>query len=380
MEDLEDQFKALSVARRLQPSEPTYLLGMAVQRCGSGDGLVAVCCSNRSVHLHSSHTLRLQGEYKGHPGAVFGVRFAHTSSDLLYSGSADGTLRAWDVRCPGSQPLQVFQSSPSYPLCSFDISCNDLVLCAGTEQVEEDSLLMFWDVRMAKERGRVLGVYSESHSDDITQVCFHPRDPDRLASGSTDGLVNVFDLSHGSEEDALQATCNSCSSVSTVCWAGQEYGRLLCLSHDEGLHLWDLGHVDTEEPLTVLSVPDARCSATLPGDAALDYFVGGAWVEDTKRLLVLGGTSRGELHVFDCRDQGLELLKSLEGGHSATVRCFQWDPAGGALITGGEDAQLLQWKPGAEEQASGKRCSLKSASALQLKVRARGKHKSKTEK
>ncbi|KAJ8341314.1 hypothetical protein SKAU_G00336050 [Synaphobranchus kaupii] len=233
---------------------------------------------------------------------------------------------------------------------------------------------------MAKERGGVLGVYSESHSDDVTQVRFHPRDPDRLASGSTDGLVNVFDLGHSSEEDALLATCNSGSSVSAVCWAGKEYGRLLCLSHDEGLHLWDLDHMETEEPLTILSVLDARGSASLSGDSALDYFVGGAWVEQEERLLVLGGTIRGELHLFDCSDRGLEPLKSLQGGHSATVRCFQWDPAGGALLTGGEDAQLVQWKPGAEELASGTRHTLKSASALQLKSRHHGKHKSKKEK
>ncbi|KAJ8411710.1 hypothetical protein AAFF_G00153480 [Aldrovandia affinis] len=379
MENLEDKFAALSVARRLQPSEPTYLLDLAVQTCGSGDGLVAACCSNRSVVLYNSHTLSLQGEYRGHSGAVCGVRFAHTSSGQLFSGSADGTLRAWDVRCPGSQAVQMFQSSPSYTFCSFDISCNDVVLCAGTEQVEEDSFLLFWDTRMAKESGGVLGVYSESHSDDITQVRFHPQDPDRLASGSTDGLVNVFDLGHGSEEDALLATCNSSSSVSAVCWAGKEYGRLLCLSHDEGIHLWDLASMETEEPLTLLSITDARGSAPLPEDSVLDFFVGGAWVEQEERLLVMGGTSRGELHLFDCSDQGLELLKSLRGGHSATVRCFQWDPAGGALLTGGEDAQLLQWKPGAEELASGKRHTLKSAPALKLKAGCHGKHRSKKE-
>ncbi|KAJ8290333.1 hypothetical protein GJAV_G00011520 [Gymnothorax javanicus] len=338
---------------------------LTVDECYYGEPGGQVCGSvSRSTPAAS-----VQGEYKGHSGSLCGVRFAHTSSGLLFSGSADGTLRAWDVRCPGSLAVQVFQSAPSHSFCSFDISCNDVVLCAGTEQVEEDSFLVFWDSRMTKQSGGVLGVYSESHSDDITQVCFHPRDPDRLATGSTDGLVNVFDLGHSSEEEALLATCNSDSSVSTVCWVGKEYGRLLCLSHDEGLHLWDLAQMETEEPLTVLSVPDARASASLPGDSALDYFVGGAWLEQAERLLVIGGTMKGELHLFSCGDQGLQLLKSLQGGHSATVRCFQWESAGGALFTGGEDAQLVQWKPGAEEMVSGKKHNLKSASAMKLKTK-----------
>ncbi|KAL4656342.1 serine/threonine-protein phosphatase 2A 56 kDa regulatory subunit epsilon isoform isoform X1 [Arapaima gigas] len=375
MDSLEDRFAALSVARRLQPAEPTYLLDLAIHAgTASGDGLVAVCCSNHLVQLHSLHNLALRDEFHGHTGSLCGVRFAHSSPGLLFSGSADGTLRCWDTRSPGSQAVQVFQSSPSYTLCSFDISCRDVVLCAGTEQQGDDSFLLFWDARMTKgSAGGLLGVYSESHSDDITQVRFHPQDPDRLASGSTDGLVNVFDLSRGSEEEALLATCNSDSTVSSVCWAGKEHERLLCLSHDEGLHLWDLGQLDTEEPLTVLSVPDARGSVALPDGAALDYFVGGAWLEAEEKLLVMGGTSGGELHLLSCTDQGLQLLKSLPGGHSATVRCFLWDSVGGVLITGGEDAQLLQWKSGAEELSTGKRSTLKSVSALQLKTRPHAK-------
>ncbi|XP_018582993.2 WD repeat-containing protein 89 [Scleropages formosus] len=379
MDGVEEKFAALSVAHRLQPSEPTYLLDLAL--CAdstSGDGPVAVSCSNRSVRLHSPDNLALLGELRGHTGALCGVRFAHASPNLLFSGSADGTLRSWDTRSPVSRPVQVFQSAPSYPLCCFDVSCSDAVLCAGTEQQGEDSFLLFWDARMLKGgAGGVLGVYSESHSDDITQVRFHPRNPDRLASGSTDGLVNVFDLSCGSEEEALLATCNSSSSVSTVCWAGKGYERLLCLSHDEGLHLWDLGQLDTEEPLTILSVADARGSAALPSGAALDYFVGGAWSEVEEKLLVVGGTRRGELSLLKCGDQGLQLLKTLQGGHSATVRCFLWDSAEGVLITGGEDAQLLLWKPGAEELSSEKRSTMKSASALQLKTRRHLKHGSR---
>ncbi|XP_048830040.1 WD repeat-containing protein 89 [Brienomyrus brachyistius] len=372
MESLEVNFDALSLARRLQPSKPSYVLDVALQTGPpSGDRLMAVCCSNRLVQLHSLHNLCQLREFQGHTGTICGVCFSPTSPSLLFSGSADGTIRAWDVRSPTGKTVQVFSSSQSYPVCSFDVSCGGVVLCGGTEQHDEDSFLLFWDARAVKgaDGGGVLGVYSESHSDDITQVCFHPRDPDRLASGSTDGLVNVFDLSCSSEDEALLATCNSGSSVSSVSWAGHDYGRLLCLSHDEGLYLWDLSQLDTEEPLTVLNLPDARSSTPLPTQATLDYFVGGAWVESMEKLLVLGGTRRGEVHLLHCADQGLELLKSLQGGHSCTVRCFAWDSVGNALITGGEDSQLLQWKPGAEESSPQGRSTLKSLSGLQIKAR-----------
>ncbi|XP_030575034.1 WD repeat-containing protein 89 [Archocentrus centrarchus] len=369
MEGLEEKLKGLSIARRARPEEPTYLLDVALQPCG----LLAVSCSNFTIHLHNKDTLKLVGEYQGHSGPLCGVTFAHTSSDLLYSGSADGTVRVWDVRRPGTEAVQKFKSDPSHCYCSFDLSCSDSLLCAGTEQVNnEDSFLVFWDSR--KPGGGLLGVYSESHSDDITQVRFHPRHKDRLASGSTDGLVNVFDLSQGAEEEALLATCNSNSSASSVCWSGADYTQLLCLSHDEGLHLWDLGQLETNEPLTIFSTTDARSLTPLADGGGVDYLVGGRWLEEAQKLLVVGGKNSGDLHLMKCDAGGLRLLRSLEGGHASTVRCFLWDAAEEALFTGGEDAQLLLWKPGGEELTTGKRESMKSESALRLKSRPHNKH------
>lgn len=369
MDSLEEKLKGLSIARRSRPEEPTYLLDVALQPAG----LLAVSCSNFTIHLHNKETLSLVGEYGGHSGPISGLVFSHSSSDVLYSGSADGTVRGWDVRRAGTEAVQVFKSDPSHSYCSFDLSCSDTLLCAGTEQVNnEDSFLVFWDVR--KPGGGILGVYSESHSDDVTQVRFHPRDKDRLATGSTDGLVNVFDLSQGAEDEALLATCNSDSSAGCVCWCGADYTQLLCLSHDEGLHLWDLCRLDTDEPLTIFSTSDARGLTSLADGGGVDYLVGGRWLEEAQKLLVMGGRNSGELHLMECNDGGLRLLQSLEGGHTSTVRCFQWDVAGEALVTGGEDSQLLLWKPGGEELAAGKRESMKSESALRLKSRPHKKH------
>ncbi|KAM4543009.1 WD repeat-containing protein 89 isoform 1-T2 [Odontesthes bonariensis] len=375
MESLEETLKGLSIARRSHPEEPTYLLHVALQP----SGLLAVSCSNLTIHLHNEESLNLVGEYRGHKGPLCGLTFAHNSSDLLYSGSADGTVQAWDVRCPGTDAVQMFKSDPSHCYCSFDLNCSDMLLCAGTEQVnDEDSFLVFWDSR--KPGSRLLGVYSESHSDDITQVCFHPRDKDRLASGSTDGLVNVFDLSRGAEEEALLVTCNSDSSAGSVRWSGAGYTQLLCLSHDEGLHLWDVGQLDTEEPLTIFSTSDVRSLTPLPDGVGVDYLVGGQWLEEAQKLLVVGGKNSGDLHMMECDSKGLHLLRSLEGGHTSTVRCFLWSAAGEALVTGGEDAQLLLWKPGGKQLATGKRESMKSESTVKLKSRPHKKHGFKKEK
>jgi len=95
------------------------------------------------------------------------------------------------------------------PILQFDVSQNDQIICAGTELVGEDSYLLFWDIRSSK----LLGAYWESHSDDVTAVRFHPSQSNSLASGSTDGLVNVFNLMESSEDAALIFSLNTESSV-----------------------------------------------------------------------------------------------------------------------------------------------------------------------
>ncbi|XP_037550691.1 WD repeat-containing protein 89 [Nematolebias whitei] len=375
MDVLEDKLKGLSLAQRSHQNGSIYLLHGALQP----GGFLAVSCSDRTIRLQDRTTLDLLGEYRGHAGPLCGLTFAHTSSDLLYSGSTDGTVRAWDVRCPGTEAVQMFRGDPSHSFCSLDLNCSDSLLCAGTEQVDrEDSFLVFWDCRKAG-RG-LLGVFSESHSDDITQVRFHPQDRDRLASGSTDGLVNVFDLSQGGEEEALLLTCNSDSSAGVVCWSGPDSTQLLCLSHDEGLHLWDVDQVDSDQPLTIFSCSDARRLTPLADKGSVDYLVGGMWLEEAQTLLVVGGSSSGDLHLMGCDSGGLSLLSSLEGGHTSTVRCFLWDAAGGSLITGGEDAQLLLWKPGGKQLFDGKSQPMKIDSALKVKSRPHRKHKYQREK
>jgi hypothetical protein len=55
-------------------------------------------------------------------------------------------------------------------ITSFDVDCQDRMVCAGTEALYGDVYTLFWDVRAAK----MLGAYWYSHSDDITQVRVRP--------------------------------------------------------------------------------------------------------------------------------------------------------------------------------------------------------------
>ncbi|NWX31799.1 WDR89 protein, partial [Notiomystis cincta] len=375
VEALEEQLAALRIARRCVPSEePAYLLDIDASRAGAGGRgrFAAASCSARSVRVFDRETLRPLREFRGRQGPLRGVRFAHACDSVLLSACGRGALACWDVRAAAQSPARVFTGHPSSVFVGFDLSCSDLVVCAGTEKAEEEALLVFWDARgvtdCAGAAKEPLGVYSESHSDDITKICFHPSQPSLVVSGSTDGLVNVFDINKDNEDDALISTCNSDSSVSSLGWAGEGYKQVYCTTHDEGFCWWDMAQLDTEEPMTLLRVLDARESVCAE-NRGLHYLVDGLYHEKAGKLFLIGGTSTGDIHLISCSTDGLSLVGTLCGGHSATVRSFCWSPTDESLLTGGEDAQLLLWKPGAVERSLTKKASLKISSSVQKRVR-----------
>ncbi|XP_009998974.1 PREDICTED: WD repeat-containing protein 89 [Chaetura pelagica] len=375
MEKIEEQLASLRIAKRsVLSEEPAYLLDMDISKQSQSSRFVAVSCSNQSIRVYNRETLNFLREYRSCPGILNGVRFAHACDSVVFSACAcgDGTVKCWDIRSASQEAVQVFRGYPSNVFISFDINCSDLIVCAGTEKAEKDTFLVFWDARgvtnCAGTTKEPLGVYSESHNDDITKICFHPVKPNLVVSGSTDGLVNVFDINKDNEDDALISTCNSDSSVSFVGWSGKDYKQVYCMTHDEGFCWWDIAQLDTEDPITLLHVLDARNTVCIENDS-LHYLVGGLYHEKVDKLFLIGGTYTGNVHLISCGTDGLSLMGTLSGGHSASVRSFCWNLTDESLLTGGEDAQLLLWKPGAVERSFAKKASMKSASSVQKRVR-----------
>lgn len=62
-----------------------------------------------------------------------------------------------------------------------------------------------------------------------------------MISGSTDGLINLYDLSQNSEDDALLETFNSESSIDSLTWFQKQ--QIACITHTNDLQLRNI-----EEP------------------------------------------------------------------------------------------------------------------------------------
>lgn len=242
--------------------------------------------------------------------AVCGVRFANTDANLLYVGTTDGTIYAYDMRT--SQTVTEFREDEASAaggrktLTCFDVNANDRVLCAGTEQSGTDTYLLFFDTR----KQSTMGGYWESHSEDITQVRFHPTKADTLASGSTDGLINVYDISQPCEDDALDKILNTESSVQRLQWhtttattsgsdsaaaannannngsSQTERDLISCITHVNDLQLYDVDESDM-----VFANDRNALAARIGRQASLEdnSWIGCHSTQDSGQLLVLTG-------------------------------------------------------------------------------------------
>lgn len=76
------------------------------------------------------------------------------------------------------------------------------------------------------------------HSDDVTELAFHATEPALLLSGSTDGLVNVYDTRISDEDEVIVQTFNHNASIHHAAFLAPS-SEILAISHDEKFALYD---------------------------------------------------------------------------------------------------------------------------------------------
>lgn len=74
------------------------------------------------------------------------------------------------------------------------------------------------------------------------QVKFHKDKPEILASGSQDGLLNIYDIEETSEDDALTYSLNIENSVEKITWLSDS--QVSCVTQSNDLQIWDIGTGD----------------------------------------------------------------------------------------------------------------------------------------
>ncbi|XP_052871805.1 WD repeat-containing protein 89, partial [Anopheles cruzii] len=300
---------------------------------------------NGEIHL-ANGTL---GQFES---GIRGVRFFNGDPHSLLCCTESGDVFLYDVRT-GTGPVHRFEDTSEggkKTMTCCDINQNDRVLCASSEvQKNGDTFLLFFDVRQRK----YLRCYWECHSDDITNVRFHPTNPDLVASGSVDGLVNVFNISHPTEDDALKYCFNVETAINSIAWHADPTGGrdvIACVTTTNDLHLYDVESQDCVAMFDRGSITQA-----MRRTSSIDCNVVGTHNYGNGSFFVLAGSNynKGTDCLRTLRYDNKTLLPDRSfGGNKQIVRASVYNEKERYLIVTGECGLLTLWKCDEEPEAA----------------------------
>lgn len=310
-----------SVGQRAFPGE--YVVGLGKLASGLALGL-----TNGTVQLLSDDASSVSGvsPIKAHESSILGLEVVDPSGVVATCGA--DSVKLWDVRAGGKQVHKFTLDGRQNALTCMASSGGRVV--AGTELKSQDAGVVMWDVRTTKP----VVSYMESHNDDVTMVGFHPSDPTGLISGSTDGLVNLYNTSIADEDDALFQTVNHGASIHKAGFLSEK--RLFALSHMETMAIYSVYDADEnkEEMSGKLDLGDVR------GPLACDY------VADVLDGLVAVGKENDFRLIPLVQEQPQpDSAYILQGGHGEEiVRTVLLDSTNRMVYTGGEDGIVRYWR------------------------------------
>ncbi|XP_055702961.1 WD repeat-containing protein 89 [Phlebotomus papatasi] len=284
--------------------------------------------------LTKTHSCELKNE-----AGICGLRFLHKDTNVFLSGQTCGSIFLHDKR--GNTIVATLEDTKSgsrKPFTAFDVNANDRVICVGTEQILHDVFLLFFDVRQRK----LLGGYWESHEDDVTCIQFHPRDPNVLASGSTDGLINVFNISQSTESDALDYCLNTEKTVQKINWHQREKGGDLVSSimDTNDFHIYS-----AEDNQLLTGFSRENITERLLRNSSIDCSAIGCHSSAAKGIFLMAGSNyhNGEcLRILEYSDQELHPRANFIGNHQI-VRSYIYEENDDLYVTGGENGIISLW-------------------------------------
>ncbi|KAK0660481.1 WD40-repeat-containing domain protein [Cercophora samala] len=263
---------------------------------------------------------------------------------IVCTAGENGTVSIWDFRTnPIKAAMQIKGNTDQVPILSLACSNPSHTLAAGTELANHQASILLWDLRSPSS---LKISYSEIHSDDITELTFHPTTPNLLLSGSTDGLLSISDTLITDEDDLVLTTFNH-GSVHHAGFLNQGT-ELYAASHDEKFAVYDMSDETIDKGAAVLDVGDIReavgcqyLANVVPKLGGQGAVVGvGSQDQEMFQLVHLAKGGDGQWGL------DRESVVALPGAHGQElVRSFVFYDEQQLVVTAGEDGGVRSWRP-----------------------------------
>ncbi|KAJ5673806.1 hypothetical protein N7462_009245 [Penicillium macrosclerotiorum] len=249
-----------------------------------------ICSRSMSMRIYSlspfdetSKTIQaeLVRTLKPHTAPVISAAIDPTST-LLAVGGADGSIKVFDIR--GGYVTHTFHDRGIISaLCFFELSVSD--------------------TKSSSKKSKKASGDDDEDMDDVALAATDSTAGFRLASGSEEGKVRVWDLHKRKSIAVLESHV---SLVRSISYSSSE-NALLSASRDKTVIVWDARTWKTRRIIPVLESVEAA-----------------AFIADSG-LCVIGGEN-GKLRVWDC-NRGSEVTEDQEAGEEfETIVAIQYSP------------------------------------------------------
>ncbi|UJR35553.1 hypothetical protein I4U23_028306 [Adineta vaga] len=296
---------------------------------------------------------------------ISSIQFAYVSPNTLFASTNKNFALVWDTRTPQQETFQLNGCSDEHKFLSITCNNEDLLVAAGSElKGEENVAISFWDLRSPMNK-QLLGYYTESHSDDIIHVEFCRMNSKKFISGSTDGLVCLYDVGKSTEDDALEQVYNANGPIAKCGFA--QYNTVYGITASNAFYVWSTsdeeqqqvliqGDTDSEILAEQIETPSnsSKVIHHLPSthstivdlltDNKINNLLPSVLQETDSSWPLLMCDHMGKMNIALVSSNQCEpIILPLHSPHSETIRAAVTYQS--SLYSCSDDGQLVRWQP-----------------------------------